>query len=423
MLISNNESKAIPMPTSPLLAPPAPARRHDLDAIRVAAFGLLILYHIGMFYVSWDFHVKSPRLYPALEPAMLAVNPWRLTLLFLVSGVATRFLFDRIRRGGGGPGTLARERIGRLLPPLLFATFILVPPQSYYQVLEAMPRIAWSASDPDKRLVLDHFWIRYATGTGGWCDIHGACLFTPIYNHMWFVAYLLFYSIMLAALLACPTIATRIDAFVWTPARARWLAAATLVYLAVIRIGLAPAYPLRNTFVNDWYNHALSGAAFLTGVLIAHSDAVRELAKRHRNRILVIAILCWAGQRMLSGGNLAHAGWTSARLMAEPILYAGQQWAGIAAVLGLAARWLNRDSTLLRYLCGGVFCFYIVHQTLIIVLAHHLAHLALPIALEATLLIAGTILGCLLSYEVARRIPVLAIVLGVTKRARLSTAP
>ena len=33
-------------------------RRVDLDWIRIGAFVLLILYHVGMFYVTWDFHVK-----------------------------------------------------------------------------------------------------------------------------------------------------------------------------------------------------------------------------------------------------------------------------------------------------------------------------------------------------------------------------
>ena len=36
------------------------ARRYDIDALRVFAFGLLILYHVGMFYVAdWGWHVKS----------------------------------------------------------------------------------------------------------------------------------------------------------------------------------------------------------------------------------------------------------------------------------------------------------------------------------------------------------------------------
>ena len=36
-------------------------RRHDIDALRVFAFALLILYHTAMAYVGdWDFHIKAP---------------------------------------------------------------------------------------------------------------------------------------------------------------------------------------------------------------------------------------------------------------------------------------------------------------------------------------------------------------------------
>ena len=77
-------------------------RRHDLDWIRVGAFLLLILYHVGMFYVPWDWHVNSPHPVEALEPVMQLTNPWRLTLLFLVSGAATRFLFERFEADGKG---------------------------------------------------------------------------------------------------------------------------------------------------------------------------------------------------------------------------------------------------------------------------------------------------------------------------------
>jgi len=79
-------------------APPASERRPDLDWIRVGAFFLLILYHVGMFYVPWDWHVKSPRPVEWLQPVMHLTNPWRLTLLFLVSGAATRFLTDGFPR-------------------------------------------------------------------------------------------------------------------------------------------------------------------------------------------------------------------------------------------------------------------------------------------------------------------------------------
>lgn len=48
---------------------PLPTRRYDLDWLRIIAFGLLIFYHIGMFYVSWDFHVKSIHTAPSWSPS------------------------------------------------------------------------------------------------------------------------------------------------------------------------------------------------------------------------------------------------------------------------------------------------------------------------------------------------------------------
>src|ERR1700744_5352610 len=84
---------------SPALAPQSSERRVDLDWVRIGAFGLLIFYHVGMLYVSWRFHIKSVHRITALEPPMLALNPWRLELLFLVSGAATRFMLRKYTVG------------------------------------------------------------------------------------------------------------------------------------------------------------------------------------------------------------------------------------------------------------------------------------------------------------------------------------
>ncbi|MCC3253024.1 acyltransferase family protein [Xanthomonas campestris] len=106
-------------------------RRHDLDWLRVIAFGLLVLYHVGMDYVTWDWHVKSPTTQLMLEPLMLLSSPWRMSLLLLISGVATAFML-RSR-----PEGLLYRRSRQLLLPLLFGMAVIVPPQSYYyQVVE-----------------------------------------------------------------------------------------------------------------------------------------------------------------------------------------------------------------------------------------------------------------------------------------------
>lgn len=86
-----------------------------------------------MLYVSWGFHIKGVHRLTWLEPLMLFLNPWRLSLLFLVSGVATRFMLDK-----SSLASLAAARSARLLIPLIFGMLAIVPPQSYLQIVESL---------------------------------------------------------------------------------------------------------------------------------------------------------------------------------------------------------------------------------------------------------------------------------------------
>ncbi|TKW78321.1 MAG: acyltransferase, partial [Bradyrhizobium icense] len=162
----------------------APDRRVDLDWVRIAAFGLLILYHVGMFYAPWNWHIKSAQPVTALEPLMLALNPWRLALLFLVSGVATRFMLRKT-----AAGALIRSRSSRLLIPLAFGMLVIVPPQAYIQIVEAL---GYEGGFVD--FYLKHY---FAFGKE-FCP--NPCIILPTWNHLWFVAYLWVYTLVLASL-------------------------------------------------------------------------------------------------------------------------------------------------------------------------------------------------------------------------------
>ena len=390
-------------------------RRHDLDWIRVGAFLLLILYHVGMFYVPWDWHVKSGHQVNGLIPAMLLTNPWRLTLLFLVSGAATRFLFDGLERKGAGAGRLAGSRTLRLLPPLVFAMFVIVPPQSYYEIVEAL-RGYVPGADPYQNVYTADFWIRYATASGNWCDGDG-CLNTPTWNHMWFVAYLLVYSLVLAGLLAVTRGAMKRLGGLLEKALSGWgLLIWPIVFLAVLRWWLAPMFPVTHALVDDWYNHALSFSAFLFGFLIARSELLKQGFVRIRLPALILGLIGWVGWTayVLSFPETSPAIPPDALRRAMRVVYAVQQWSFIAAILGYGARYLTRGGPLLRYLTIGVFPFYIAHQTIIVVSGHHLAKFELPLIAEAGLIIGITIFGCWLTYEFARRIGWPGLVLGVS---------
>jgi len=382
----------------------SPDRRYDLDWIRVGAFFLLILYHTGMFYVPWDWHVKSPHPVEALEPFMLLTNPWRLTLLFLVSGAATRFMADKV-----SVGKLARARVARLLPPLLFAMAVIVPPQSYYQVVE------YIAAHPGTPLTVDNFWIRYVTAQGHWCGTDGNCLITPTWNHMWFVAYLLFYTLVLALmLLAWKRAGEHIQkAAEWT-LKGVGLFAWPILFLGMLRATLFAKYGETHALVGDHYVHAVSFSAFLLGFGLAKSQALRDRLTAVRRPALMLAVAAWAGWAAFVWTYRHDTPIPSPQLkLVMRFVFATDTWCAIIAILGFGAKHLNMGGPALRYLTLGVFPFYLAHQTLIVVMAHHLAKLGLPQGLEGAILVVATFAGCFATYEIVRRIPGVRILFGL----------
>jgi glucans biosynthesis protein C len=382
-----------------------PQRHLDLDWVRIGAFMILIFYHVGMFYVPWDWHVKSLRIIEWLQPVMVLTNPWRLTLLFIVSGTATRFMADKMTIGG-----LARIRAVRLLPPLIFGMLVIVPPQTWLQVAQAQ------AQPP---LPYGRFWLSYLTGHGHW-TWHGQPLPTPTWNHLWFVVYLFVYTAGLTALLAVlPRLLARVQSYgEWLLAggRIQWLPA---IYFVAVRQMLAPHFPETHALIGDWTVHAESVAAFLFGYLFAKSNMLWNSFVCWRWIMLMAALTCY----LVYAGALVE--WMTGRISptTAPIMmqwvYGLDQWAWVAAILGFARRHLaKRDNALRRYMTQAIFPFYLIHQTIIITAGYALTRLHLPLALEAGALLAITVVGCILFFELVRRSGPLCFLFGLKTQER-----
>ncbi|MDP1555562.1 MAG: acyltransferase [Hyphomonas sp.] len=378
-------------------------RRYDLDWLRIAAFGLLILYHCGMFYVSWDWHVKSSRASETIEPLMMLTSPWRLTLLFLISGAATRFMADKMQ-----VGAFLSARMARLWPPLLLGVFVIVPPQSYYEVLEALQAMGQPPSP-----VLDNFYVKYATASGGWCDAEG-CLTTPTYNHLWFVAYLILYTLALAALM--PLLrrlpVKRLAALISGPG----LFLTPWLLLTAARLTLFPLFGETHDFRADWYLHTVYLAVFLFGYGIAKHEPFFEAAVRIRWAALAIAVAAWIA--LITYFQLASdtpPDWLRQTFRAVREALA---WGAILAAIGFFHHhFALADGPVRRTLSEAVFPFYIIHQTIIVVAGHHLDPLRLPLWVEAPVLIGVTSAGCWLFYELGRRTGPLRVWFGLSAPA------
>lgn len=372
---------------------PVSSRRYDLDALRVGAFGLLILYHLGMFYVPWGWHVKSDHILPQLEPLMAAVNPWRLSLLFVISGAATRFM-----AGKSATGELAKQRSSRLLVPLAFGILLIVPPQSWAEVVE---KYGYAGSFLD-------FYPRYLAADQSFGD-----LILPTYNHLWFVAYLWVYTMIALAGRPLAPLVDRIAA--------RLLAGPGLFLVPIALFGLYRATAglawgeTHNVFA-DAYGHLQYGTAFLIGLVLARNTEVWARLQDARAITAGVAAGLLAFGLWLRGLGVEEA--PGAPGMALAVLREAYAWLVMAALFGLARRYINRGSPLLTLAGDAVFAFYIIHQTAIVLAGHLLKPLGLPALAEASIILAITLASCTAGYALARTVPWLRLPFGLKPAPR-----
>ena len=377
------------------------ARLPFLDGLRTAAFALLIPYHVGMYYVSWDWHVKSAAPHPGLEPFMLLTAPWRLGLLFLVAGVACQGL--SARRGLLGSW---RDRTLRLLLPLLFGMAVIVPPQAFFEVLTKAPQLL-----PGDGGYLD-FWWAYLHG-GRYCRGQD-CMDVPTWNHLWFLAYLWPYTLLGALVAAAwrwPLPALRLPDWAWL--------LLPIVPLALARWFVFPHHPSTHNLVHDLYNHVQYGALFALG-WASHTPLAAGLwpaLQRARWPLLGAALASWA-LLVAYFSHYADQPPPPAVLQAQRGLWAAFSWWAIAAACGWAQQLFRTESPRLRAASAAVFCFYILHQSVIVVLTQLLKPLGLPWGLEALLLVAATFAVCTLAYALLRRVPGLALLTGIQRTPR-----
>ena len=381
-------------------APERPiSRHHGMDWLRVGAFVLLIVYHVAMVFSPWHWVVKSSHRAEALAFPMLALNPWRIPLLFLVSGYATRAILAR----SGTIVRLARERSARLLLPLAFGVAAVVPPQSWV-------RLRTTHDYPEGYL---HFWesdyFRFGALDG---------LYLPSTEHLWFVGYIWSYSMLLCLFLA---LAGRERMTAW----AAWLAPgwrllwAPLLVLLGLRFGLSPLLHGSRGMLGDWPEHVAYFPIFLFGFALATTDALWASAARVRH---VAAGLAVAGLAVIFAVEINFPGDTLPPQRPWIALNAAKLamiWGMLLVMLHAAQRWLNRDHPWRATLCEAVFPVYILHQTAIVLIAWWLVPRGFGAAGEAALLLGGTLLSCGLFYLLGSRSGPLRPLIGLKARRGL----
>lgn len=374
-------------------------RRYDLDWLRVIVFGLLIFYHVGMFFVPWGWHVKNNVIYDWLKWPMLFLNQWRLPILFVISGMGTYYAF--------GKRTLLqfnRERLKRLGIPLIFGMFFIVPPQVYF---ERLTNAQFTGSYWEFFTTVARNGV-YPKGNFSW-------------HHLWFLPYLLAFSWVLSPFFQ--RIRKSPGTFVqWI----KHLVAKPLgLYAFILPLYLwealvEPFFDITHDLIHDWFAVINYSTLFFYGfILVALGDTFWKSVEKLKKQALIIGLICFSGLiicRQFEDGYIRH--------FTEAFLKVTNLWSWILVLFAYAAKYLNRPSKTLAYSNQAVYPFYILHQTVTITIAYYLMDLDWGFLPKASILVVGTFGISWLIYDmIILRIPWLHPLFGLkAKRKELLAA-
>jgi glucans biosynthesis protein C len=376
-------------------------RHYGMDWLRIGAFALLILYHIGMFFVPWPWHVKTAVPLDWVQFPMLASNAWRLPLLFTVSGFATAAVVGK----SSGMTRFLRDRTARLIVPTLFAAVLIIPPQPW---VELVTQHGYAAS-------FAHFWMHDYFRFG---VLDGIVL--PTWQHLWFVVYLWVYTLVLAAILtltpgpARASFARFADDLLGGPGLLMIPIAWLALHIVVGGPGAEPSHAL----IGDWTAHRMFFPAFAFGFFLADAPRTWAMIRRAWRLAGVLALLGYAVVAAILFAWMAGAAPSDTLRLPFAAARLVTGWCAIVALIGLADRYWNRDHSWRRTLTEAVFPFYIIHQTIIVVLGWYLLRFALPLAAEFAALLTATIAGCWLFYLGGRRVGWLRPLIGLRPLVR-----
>lgn len=349
-----------------------PERRADLDGLRVSAFALLILYHAGMAWSGWSWHLTSPDSIDWLREAMRFLNRWRMPLIFVVSGAAIMLAL-----GQRSPGAFALDRLRRLLLPLAFGMIVLVPPQVYLERLYS-GRFTGSFL----HWLPQAFVGTYPAGNLSW-------------HHLWFLAYVL---VLTFILLPC---------FLWARS-ARGRAALDRVAGLTARLGLHWLMPLplaacilwlapisrnANGLVGDWYGLAYYGILLLYGAFVFGSRDVLAVLNRQRFLALGIGGVAYAILYAAFIDGAVRPTIAPADRAAYALASSVNTMAWLFTVIGFANRHLTRRPAFLGEATEAVYPFYMLHQTVTVIAVYWLLKLGVAPVAGFILAVFATFLG------------------------------
>jgi glucans biosynthesis protein C len=342
------------------LMQPASTRQSYLDWLRIISIITVFFLHSSMAYVEeWGWHLKNKETSNLLMEINFWLGRFRMPMLFFISGTVTWFMLK-----SRTTGSFIGLRFRRLFIPLVFGILVVVPPQVYMERLTQGFKGNFADFYPTVFTT-----GAYPTGNFSW-------------HHLWFIVYLFLYDILFAPLFKWMMSERGKErlAFFSKLANRKW------IYLLPVPSIIAYTamnlhFPETHDLIHDWSRHVYWIFFLLTGFTCINFPALMNSFERNRRTSFLLAFTSIIIINYFRWNNpdteIPDLGtW---RTYAQMSLFPITAWCWIFTAVGYAKRYLNKKHPIQNYINEAVYPFYILHQTVIVIVVFYVIRTNEPV--------------------------------------------
>lgn len=338
------------------------SRKYYMDNLRAFTILLLFPFHIFMIYNNWgqDFYIRGEDLLiPSIFNSIL--NFWWMPLLFAIAGISSRYALMK-----RSVDEYTRERVSKLLLPLIFGLIFVVPIQPYLAGL-------------------------YHNGQANYFDSFTKLTDLSGYDGAFAIAHLWFLLFLFVISMVC------LPFMLWYKSKGKGTIGDKISLVFVMLMGLLPCIGSMLNIGGESPTEYM--AYFLLGYFFLSNDNLLKKLDKYRFLLLGLFVL--------------YAMFTT--FMIDYKFYEIASWLSILTILGMGRHYLNFHGTVTAYLSKSSFGVYIFHQSWIVIVAFFILKVTDYPILQISLIFLLSIILTYLTYEICRRIPVCRWMFGLKK--------
>jgi len=373
------------------IKPANTSRQYYLDWLRVITIILVFFFHCSRFFDFDDWHVKNAAISGTANLFTFFMVQWMMPLFFFISGASTWFALQS--KSGWN---FLKDRVKRILIPLLFGIFILSPHQVY---LERLSHHQFTGTLID---FLPHYF-------SGWYAFGGNFAWMGL--HLWYLLLLFIFSVITLPLF-----------LLWKkPSVKQTEFKSSFIYLVIFIILLAlPGCFLIPNVVLGWrvwggWNIVEHLILFILGYFAFSKAGIPKLWPKYRYLLLLITVLSTAVNLYLFVNHIRFEFGTFYYCL-KILLRSLVCFSWIFTLLGFAENKLNYTNKFLKYGNEAVLPFYIIHQPVIVLIGYFVVQTQLSIGVKYGIIVFISLSIVMFCYEfLIKRFEVLRFLFGISK--------